>query len=137
MPFTANGKHYSVRVRRWCKFCTDHTEQDMVSNRILGNPKPTVPLTYTREKEWYCTQCDNIDKESKQVTEPTDKERIFNRLLRLSQDYDVQTVNIESRSNEIVLRVRLPDFDMSELRAVQYKQQETGFITADELMKLQ
>ena len=36
-----------------------------------------------------------------------------------------------------MLHIELPDFDMSELRAVQYKQQETGFITAEELMKLQ
>jgi len=103
-----------------------------VSNKMRGAPEPTVPLTYTREKEWYCTQCDNIDKESKQVTEPTDKQRIFNRLLRLGQDYDIQNLNIGSGPNEIVLRVRLPDFDMSEVRAVQYKQQETGFITVQE-----
>jgi hypothetical protein len=49
----------------------------------------------------------------------------------------IQTLNIESKANELLLRVRLPDFDMSELRAVQYKQQETGFITVQELMKLQ
>ena len=46
-------------------------------------------------------------------------------------------MNIESGPNEIVLRVRLPDFDMTEVSAVQYRQQETGFITVDELMRLQ
>jgi hypothetical protein len=137
MPFTASGKHYSVRAKRWCKLCAMNTEQDMVSNKIHTTPEPTVPLTYIREKEWYCTQCDNIEKETKQVTEPTDKQRIFTRLLRLSEDYDMLKMRIESWPNEIVLRVTLPDFDMGELRAVQYKQQETGFITAEELMKLQ
>lgn len=106
-------------------------------NRMRSTPQPTVPLTYIREQEWCCTQCDNIEKVTKEVAEPTDKQRIFNRLLRLSEDYDIQTINIESKANELVLRVKLPDFDMSELRAVQYKQQETGFITADELMLLQ
>jgi hypothetical protein len=107
------------------------------SNRMRRTPEPTVPLAYIREKEWYCTQCDDIDKETKQVTEPTDKQRIFNRLLiRLSEDYDIQNLNIESGPNEIILRVKLPDFDMSELRTVRYKQ-ETGFITVQELMELQ
>jgi hypothetical protein len=55
----------------------------------------------------------------------------------LSEDYDIQNPNIESKANELVLRVRLPDFDMSEVPVVQYKQQETGFITVQELMKLQ
>jgi hypothetical protein len=137
MPFTANGKHYAARAKRWCKRCGRETEQDMVMNRLRCTPQPTVPLTYIREQEWYCTQCDNIEQVTKEVTEPTDKQRIFNRLLRLSEDYEIQTLNIESEANELVLRVRLPDFDMSELRAVQYKQQETGFITVDELMLLQ
>lgn len=114
-----------------------NTEQDMVSNRIHGTPEPTVPLTYIREKEWYCTQCDNIEKEKKQVTEPTDRQRILNRLLRLTEDYDMVKTTIESTPDEIVLRVRVPNLDMSELRAVQYKQQQTGFITVQELMKLQ
>jgi hypothetical protein len=35
------------------------------------------------------------------------------------------------------IRIRLPDFDMGEMRAIQYKQEQTGFITADELMQLQ
>jgi hypothetical protein len=137
MPFTANGKHYSTRAKRWCKRCGTETEQDMVTNRMRSTPQPTVPLTYIREEEWYCTQCDNIELVTKEVTEPTDKQRIFNRLLRLSQDYDIQTLNIECKANELVLRVKLPAFDMNEVRAVQYKQQETGFITAEELMKLQ
>ena len=137
MPFTANGKHYSARAKRLCKRCGSETEQEMVTNRMRSTPQPTVPLTYIREQERFCTQCDNIEKVTKEVTEPTDKQRIFNRLLRLSEDYDIQTLNIESKANELVLRVRLPDFDMSEGRAVQYKQQETGFITVEELMRLQ
>ncbi len=36
-----------------------------------------VALTYIREREWYCTQCDNVQEETKEVTEPTDRQRIF------------------------------------------------------------
>jgi len=137
MPFTASGKYYGSRVRRWCKRCDDETEQDMVMNRMRCTPQPTVPLTYIREQEWYCTQCDNIERVTKEVTEPTDKARIFNRLLRIPEDYDVLDVSITSEADGIIFKIRLPDYDMSELRAVQYKQQETGFITVQDLMKLQ
>jgi hypothetical protein len=137
MPFTINGKHYTARAKRLCKRCGGETEQDLVMNRMRSTPQPTVPLTFIREQEWYCTQCDHIEHVVKEVTEPTDKQRIMNRLLRLGEDYDIPILSIESKANELLLRVRLPDCDMNELRAVQYKQQETGFITADELLLLQ
>ena len=68
---------------------------------------------------------------------PTDRIKIIRRFLSLSDDYDLLGLQIEGRADELVFHVRLPDFDMGEMRAIQYKQQETGFITADELMKVQ
>ena len=35
---------------------------------------------------------------------------------KLLEDYEIQTLNIESKANELLLRVKLPDYDMSELR---------------------
>jgi hypothetical protein len=63
--------------------------------------------------------------------------KIIRRFLSLSDDYDLMGLVIEAGAGELVFRVRLPDFDMSEMRAIQYKQEETGFITVDELMKVQ
>lgn len=40
-------------------------------------------------------------------------------------------------ANTIIVRIQVPDFDPSELRAIQNKQQETGFINVCELMLLQ
>ncbi len=102
-------------------------------NRMRCTPQPIVPLTYIREQEWYCTQCDNIEELTKEVTEPTDKARIFNRLLRIPEGYDVLGVSITSEADGITFKIRLPDYDMGELRAVQHKQRETGFITVQEL----
>ncbi len=42
-----------------------------------------------------------------------------------------------SQPDEIVLRVKVPDFDMSEVRAIKENMFETGFITVDELRRLQ
>lgn len=68
---------------------------------------------------------------------PSDRIKIIRRFLSLSDDYDLLGLEIEGRADELVFHVRLPDYDMGEVRAIQFKQQETGFITADELMKVQ
>jgi len=62
---------------------------------------------------------------------------LVKRLLSIPEEYDVLGFTISSEANEISIKIRLPDFDMGELRAIQYKQQETGFITVDELIKVQ
>jgi|GEM_PF-1752746 len=51
-------------------------------NLMRCTPQPTMPLTYIREQEWYSTQCDNIEQITKEVTEPTGKQRMFNRVIR-------------------------------------------------------
>jgi hypothetical protein len=62
--------------------------------------------------------------------------KIIRRFLSLSDDYDLRGLVIEAGAGELVFHIRLPDYDMSEMRAIQYKQRETGFITADELMRV-
>jgi hypothetical protein len=137
MPFTRSGKHYSIRAKRFCKTCRTTTEQSTISVRYRAPPEPTVPASYLKEYSWFCAQCDSSEVEIKTVYEPTDKALIFNRLMRIQEDYDLLETSISSLPNEIMFRARLPDFDMRELRAIQTKAKETGFIRADELVKLQ
>jgi hypothetical protein len=98
---------------------------------------PTVPTSYVKMMQWICDSCGNAEEETKVVYEPTDKIRIINRLLRLGDDYDFIRVSLASRPNEILLRIQTPDFDPSELRAIQEKQRETGFVNVAELLMLQ
>jgi hypothetical protein len=137
MPFTRSGKHYSFHAKRICKRCQQTTEQSCVTLKYRTPPEPTVPASYLKEYTWFCEQCQNLEIETKTVYEPTDKAMIFNRLLRIQEDYDILEMSISSLPNEIIFRARLPDFDMGEIRAIQTKAKETGFIRASELMKLQ
>ena len=57
--------------------------------------------------------------------------------LGIAKDYEVLGVSIHSEADGLLLKVRLPDFDASEIRAIRWKQAETGFITAEELMRVQ
>jgi hypothetical protein len=137
MPFTRSGKRYTTRARRFCKKCQTLAEQSTVSVRYRSPPEPTVPESVLRVYEWLCEQCDNTEIETNAIYEPTDKALTFDHLMRIREDYDPLSVCISSLPNEIVFRARLPDFDMRELRAIHLKAKETGFIRADELMKLQ
>ena len=87
--------------------------------------------------EWHCERCGQIEEEAKQIVEASDRVRIIRRLLTLSDDYDILSMRVEGRPDELVFHIRLPDSDLGEARAIQRKQQETGFITVEELLKVQ
>jgi len=137
MPFSENGKHYSLHAKRPCSRCLQVTDQTAVSCQYGAPEVPRVPPVYLKQLEWICDWCDNREQETKEVLEPTDKTLIVKRLLSIPEDYDVLGFTLSSEPNVISIRIRLPDFDMGEVRAIQYKEQETGFITADELIKVQ
>jgi hypothetical protein len=61
----------------------------------------------------------------------------WKRLLSISDDYDVLGFTVSSDADSVSIEIRVPPYNMGELRTIQYKQEETGFITADELMRLQ
>jgi len=93
---------------------------------MLWKSKATQPTAQNAKKD-----------EVNEVPIPTDRVKIIRRFLSLSDEYDLLGLNVEAKPNELVFHVRLPDFDMGEMRAIQYKQRETGFITVDELLRLQ
>lgn len=106
--------------------------QDLL-NLIVASCDPTVSYSLFSDT----LASDEPEEEVKQVYEPTDRTRIINRLLNLSKDYDFINVSLSSQPNEIVVRIQVPDFDPSEMRAIKEKQTETGFISVNELMQLQ
>ena len=137
MPFNRSGKHYTLRAKRLCTRCHQITDQTAISCRYNAPEVPKVPAVYLKRLEWICDWCDNYEEEAKEVLVPTDKAMIVKRLLSIPEDYDVLGFTLSSEPNVVSIRIRLPDFDMSEVRAIQYKQQETGFITVDELIRVQ
>ena len=137
MPFSRSGKHYSLRAKRLCTRCHQFTDQTAITCRYSAPEVPKVPAVYLKRLEWVCNWCDNYEEEVKEVFEPTDKTMIVKRLLSIPEDYDVLGFTLSSEPNVVSIKIRLPDFDMGEVRAIQYKQQETGFITVDELIRVQ
>jgi len=126
-----------IRARRFCAECGEITEQTAASCRYDTPPAAAVPPVLVKRIEWLCGACGGYNEEIKQTIAPTDKASLMKRLLSISDDYDVLGFTLSSEPNVISIKIRLPDFDMSELRAIQSKQRETGFITVGELMKVQ
>jgi hypothetical protein len=113
------------------------TEQTATSCRYSVPEIPKIPPAIIKRIEWLCDWCGNYEEEVKETVQPTERTMIVKQLLSLPEDYDVLGFTLSSEANVISIKIRLPDYDMGELRAIQYKQQETGFITVDELIKVQ
>jgi hypothetical protein len=132
----SSGKHFTMRAERECAICHELTWQLCCGYRYRAWPEPTVPMSYRKELTWVCELCGENTVEVKQAYEPTDRLRIIKRLLRFTDDYDFIKIRISSQPNEILVRIQVPDFDPSQIRAIQSKQQISGFISAGELMQL-
>jgi hypothetical protein len=128
--------NYTIRTERFCKVCNAKTSQVSIGCRHSVPDEITVPSVLVRSVTWVCQWCDGEEVETKEVPVPTDRIKLIRRFLSLSDDYDISGLEIQSLPDELVLHVRFPNFDMNEMRAIQFKQEETGFITVAELMKV-
>jgi hypothetical protein len=121
MPFNGSS-NYTIRAERWCRACNARTPQISSGCRYSTPEKLKIPSTLIRNVTWICESCNQAEAESKEVALPSDRVKIIRRFLSLSDDYDLLGLKIEGRGDELVFRVRLPDFDMGEMRAIQYRQ---------------
>jgi hypothetical protein len=137
MPISLrSGNHFTMRAKRPCPHCHDTTWQMCCGYRYSAWPEPTVPASYKKELAWICEQCEEANTEIKQIYEPSDHTMIIKRLMAFTEDYSFINMTISSRPYEIIARIQVPDFDPGELRAIKEKQLETGFISAEELMRV-
>ena len=131
------SRRYTIRNKRLCTQCHEVTDQAATTFRYDASEVAKVPQVLIKRIGWVCDWWGNYEEEIKEFPLPTDKAKIMKRLLSIQDDYDVLGFTLRSEADGVSIKFRLPDFDMSELRAIQYKQQETGFITVDELIKVQ
>jgi len=134
MPSSSNC---TIRAERFCKTCKIKTPQISCDCRYCTSEKLKVPSVLIRNVTWVCEWCDQAEVETKEVLLPSDRVKIIRRFLSLQDDYDLLGLEVEAKADELLFRVRLPDYDMGEMRAIQHKQRETGFITVDELIRAQ
>jgi len=126
-----------IRARRLCTQCQAMTDQISIGCSYDSPKAASVPPTLVKRIKWVCDWCGNCDEEIKETSVPTEKTKLLKRLLSLQEDYELLGFALSVEPDVISIKLRVPRFDMGELRAIQWRQRETGFITVEELMKVQ
>jgi hypothetical protein len=104
---TSSGKHIQISEKRHCLKCGGFTEQLCHKVRYQDNPKE--PGTLIKKSYWVCPTCLTETEEVKTQPLPGDKVRIINRLLRMQEDYAIQSMNISSRPEKLVIEITVKD----------------------------
>jgi hypothetical protein len=104
---TSSGKHIQISENRYCPECGGFTEQLCHKVRYQDNPKE--PGTLIKKSSWVCPTCLSETEEVKTQLLPGDKVRIISRLLRMQEDHAIQSMNISSRAEKLVIEITVKD----------------------------
>jgi hypothetical protein len=100
---TNSGRHIQILERRFCGKCNAFTDQ--VCHKIRYQENPDSQGTLLKESSWVCPTCLKEDVERKVQLLPTDKLRIINRLLKMQGDYEIQSMNIASQPEKLIVEI--------------------------------
>jgi hypothetical protein len=104
---TRSGKHIQINEKRHCRKCGVFTEQ--VCHKVRYQENPENPATLIKKSEWICPICLTETEEVKTQLLPSDKVRIITRLLRMQEDYAIQSMNISSQPERLVIEMTIKD----------------------------
>lgn len=62
-----------------------------------------------KKSYWICPTCLTESEEVKNQLLPGDKVKIINRLLRMPEDYAIQSMNISSQAKKLVIEITIRD----------------------------
>ncbi len=134
MPVTPSGRKINISAKRPCKRCGRATHQICHGIRYVKED-PDGP-TYRRETFWVCTVCHERIEEAKEIPEKTERLMVVERLIRLTEDYELKNAFIEAQGNRLTFSIEFPEFDMARLREISAKYEEDGFIRLSDLLRL-
>lgn len=104
--FTNSGRHIQIAGRRYCPICQTVTDQVCHKVRYQAN-SPGQEGTLVKKSYWICSVCIRESEEVKVQPLPGDKVRIINRLLKMQDDYAIQSMKIASRSERLIVEIRV------------------------------
>jgi hypothetical protein len=107
LMITGSGRHIQITEKRHCSKCSSFTEQVCHKVRYQENPEQSEALI--KKSYWVCPICLTESDEVKNQILPGDKVRIINRLLRMQEDYAIQSMNISSQAEKLVIEITIRD----------------------------
>jgi hypothetical protein len=104
---TNSGRQIQIREKRYCPKCEGFTEQVCHKLRYQDNPEQSGTLI--KKSYWVCPTCLTESEELKNELLPGDKVKIINRMLRMQEDYAIQSMNISSQPEKLVIEITIRD----------------------------
>jgi hypothetical protein len=104
---TNSGRHIQIAAKRHCGKCGVFTDQ--ICHKVRYQDNPDQPGTLIKKSSWVCPTCLRETEEVKVQVLPGDKVKIINRLLHMQNDFAIQSMNITSQPEKLVVEIRVKD----------------------------
>lgn len=104
---TNSGKHIQMTEKRHCSNCGVFTDQ--VCHKVRYQDDSDQLGKIVKRSYWVCPTCLKETEETKVQVLPSDKVKIIGRLLRLQSDYAIQSMNIASRPEGLLVEITTKD----------------------------
>ena len=100
---TRSGRHIQIVERRFCSKCNVFTDQ--ICHKVRYQENEEQAGTLVKRSNWVCPTCLTDTEDMKIQTLPGDKVKIINRLLKMKEDYSIQSMNIASHPEKLVVEI--------------------------------
>jgi len=104
---TRSGRHIQIVERRFCSKCNVFTDQ--ICHKVRYQENEEQAGTLVKRSNWVCPTCLTETEDVKIQTLPGDKVKIINRLLKMKEDYSIQSMNIASHPEKLVVEITIKE----------------------------
>jgi len=101
----ANGRYVQILEKRCCAKCGVYTNQ--VCFNIKYEAKNSDPSVLIKKTVWVCPTCNIQTEETKEVPSINDRAKIIQRILRLHEDYPIESMNITSDPKRLLVEIEI------------------------------
>jgi hypothetical protein len=104
---TNSGRHIQIIEKRFCSRCKVFTDQ--ICHKIRYQENEARAGTLIKTSNWVCPTCLTDTEDVKVQPIPGDKIRIINRILKMQDDYAIQSMRISSQPEKLVVEMTVKD----------------------------
>jgi len=104
---TNSGRHIQIVDKRFCSKCNVFTDQ--ICHKVRYQNNEAQAGTLIKKSNWVCPNCLTDTEDVKVQPLPGDKVRIINRILKMQEDYAIQSMNISSHPEKLVVEITVKE----------------------------
>jgi hypothetical protein len=104
---TNSGRHIQIVEKRFCSKCNVFTDQ--ICHKIRYQDNEAQAGTLIKKSSWVCPTCLTDTEDAKVQLLPGDKVRIINRILKMQDDYAIQSMSISSLPEKLVVEMTIKE----------------------------